>query len=67
MVNKTSTVGAPFQYLVVLASVETLYAIVARPAGWTLLLTASLTIAIPCPFRFPMPLDGAGTPAMDGR
>jgi len=68
VVNKTTTVGSPFQFLVVLTAVTCFFAILKRlpqrAAGVLQLLVAAVVLLT---FRFPLPLDRSDSPAVLAR
>jgi hypothetical protein len=68
VVIKTTTVGAPFQYLIVLTAVTCLIAILKRlPTRAARILQLLVAVAVLLTFRFPLPLDRGDSPAVQAR
>jgi hypothetical protein len=68
VVNKTTTVGAPFQFLVVLTGVTCLFAILKRLTPRAArILQLLVAAAVLLTFRFPLPLDRSDSPAIQAR
>ncbi len=67
IVNKTTTVGAPFQFLVVLTAISCLYAILKREPRHAPVFKALVAAAVLLTFRFPLPLDHGDSPAVLAR